>query len=398
MQPTRPRIGQGCRTILCTLVLGATLIIATCSAVADNADRTSSSRIDPDDIVLDWKPVSRKTYRLYLLLERSDDALLSGFTTYLKSRHVKHITTVRALGTVPPPPASNAIDSEQAVPAFIPMSNSLLDDIKAAEPDIIVTIGTLPTVAVHELLKTADATSHLAQTPIVFAKVPSLERIDFGNPDDNIWRENVSGLVFRNFNLLQMQVAKAIVHFQRVAIAYDACLSSGDSFFRDLLDVSESLDFTIIPAPVDFGCVAPGLGKAVARVTSTIIDQHADLLFIHPDDANKPWAAPLVDAAVENGIPSFSNNPTLVMRGNALFSYVHQAEQMGRAIAHMAILRLMTHGPMPLISINAIIQPILYFNPRIAAKFRIPVPQQTVYSVRVIDTPSKILKSSRDVY
>lgn len=307
--------------------------------------------------------------KIYMVLWDGCEEACRGFRDYLKSSRIEVEIIERNIAKQP-----------EKIP-------ELVREVRAVSPDLLVTWGTLATL---EMLGTENdgMLSKYGSVPALFMVVS--QPVESGL---------VSALVSQGRNLTgvmhlvplpeQLQYARQVVPFKRLAVIYNAAETNSVSAVEQIKKYAPLLSFELLERPVPADKDGRPDAAAVADIVAEVADKKADLIYLGPDAFMNANRDVLTLAAADAGIPVFSASEGAVHSGGALFAFVHRYYTVGQMAGQKAVKILKDKIQAYDIPIEAPQRALLVINMETARRLGIYPPLTLIQSADLIDIPEQ---------
>lgn len=305
--------------------------------------------------------ISRKPYRVVMVLWRGKTAAEQGFEEYLARRKVPVELTVLDCET-----------DKSRLPGFI-------EQIRTMRPDLVYTFGTTVTVAIAGTIAERDPARHITDIPIVFGLVAT--PVESGliaamGPSGT----NLTGVCHLAPIEAQLQMIRSMVTLRRLGVVYNPAEDNAVQQVELLARLSEKSmtpendadepGFELVRQPVDLDEAGAPYADRITAAVERFRQAPVDMVFIPSDSFLLSHDVELTEAINALGVPSCAAVEKYVRHGDALMGLVSNYRSVGRFLGHKAAEILVRKRAPGLIPVEPLRQFTLLFNMRIAHRLR----------------------------
>ena len=269
----------------------------------------------------------REPFRLYRITFRGRTAVEEGFDDYLAANGVPVEMIERDIGR----------DT-----TLLP---GLVDEIRALQPDLVVTWGTSVTLGIAGRHDDTQSGRHITDIPIVFALVsaPAQSGIVPSRAEPG---RNVTGAVHVVPTETQLRAMASYRPFTRLGVLYTPTEPNSVAIVEELGRLQAVLGYTRVRRQFrltpDGRPTADGVEELIAEIKA----DGADWLYLLPDTFLGTVYDRVVPAALSEHLPTFGAAELAVRQGGALVALVSRYYSVGQLAASKAQ-QILTQGQRP---------------------------------------------------
>ncbi|HZX27306.1 MAG TPA: hypothetical protein VFF16_09565 [Telluria sp.] len=258
--------------------------------------------------------------RVYLLLPMAESPMDRGFRTTLEEAGLDAEFVVRETG-LDPARIEAAVREARARGADLVYAGSAALARAAAGP-------------AHG----ADPARHLTDIPLVCATL--------SDPADDGLEPRRQLLIAAGAAPLPEQLEAILAYrpFERIAVLTDASLPLAAAGAERLRAAAAARNVHLIERNLPLTLRGEPATASLPALMAVLVRQGAQLLYLGADGWLQQRRHAIVDAALEQGLPTFACDGSLLRGGHALFGLTTQAATVGRLAAQHA-LRIVHDGP-----------------------------------------------------
>jgi|SRR5882672_4051404 len=279
--------------------------------------------------------VTTRPFRIYCITFRGMTDVEKGFGDYLASRRIPVELIYRD------------IDRDMTrVP-------TLLEEIRAARPDLIYTWGTSVTLGVVGPYDSPTPDRYINDIPVLFTLVaaPVLAKIV---RDPKSPRRNVSGVTHVGSTEAQMRAMAQYRPFDTLGILYTSTEANSVAVTSDIRRLGRANRFQTVERSFRLDRQRKPVADGAAEMVQEIRDAGAQWLYLPPDTYLGTLAERvIVPAAMEVGLPTFASTEQLMQAG-ALSGLVSRYYNVGQFTAHKAERILVGREPISAIEVETL--------------------------------------------
>jgi len=247
---------------------------------------------------------------------------------------------------------------EYTIPEELPEKNTVLKEIKAKRPDLILTIGSKSTELVSEYIKDIPIVFSAVLNPVVSGLVSSM----------NFPQANLTGAALDVPLKIQLEKFKLIVpHLKSVGVVYT---SETEPLVQEAQAISKELGIDLVAEVIESEKEIPSvLGKLENEVDG--VWAVADPLIFTPQSTQF-----ILLFTLRKGLPLMGLTPSFVQAG-ALFTLAPDYKDVGRQSGEMALEIISGKEPKHIpVSMPRMIY--LYLNLKTAQQINLGIPQDLI--------------------
>jgi putative ABC transport system substrate-binding protein len=314
-------------------------------------------------------PAAGRPLRIYAITFRGMTEVEKGFEEHFASRKLPVQIIYRDINRDP-----------TRLPA-------LLEEIRAAKPDLIYTWGTTVTLGIVGPYDTPTPEKFISDIPVVFTLVaaPTLAKIV---AEDGRARPNLTGVVHVAPVSAQIQAMAAYRPFKSLGVLYTPTEQNSVVIVNELRKLGIERGFTLVERPFKLDANNKPIAEGAADLVRELKEHKAQWLYLPPDSFLGTQAQDtIIPAAMALGLPTFASTEQLMQAG-ALSGLVSKYHSVGQFTAFKAEQILFEKVPPSLIPIEPLKR--FSYQVRISAAERLklmpPLPMFN-YAEMITDTP-----------
>jgi putative tryptophan/tyrosine transport system substrate-binding protein len=217
-------------------------------------------------------------------------------------------------------------------PARLP---AILDEVRAAKPDLIYTWGTSVTLGVVGAFDAVVPTQHITDTPVVFTMVasPTLAKIvaDVKAPG-----RNVTGVTHVGPTDAQIRAMAQYRPFQTLGVLYTPTEKNSVVVLDEIRRLGRDSGFHTVERTFRLDAARKPIPDGAADLVRELKEAGAQWLYLPPDSYLGTLAESVViPAAMQLGLPTFASTEQLMQAG-ALSGLVSRYYNVGQFTAYKA--------------------------------------------------------------
>lgn len=260
---------------------------------------------------------TRRPWRIFAVTFRGMTDVEKGFEEYFASRKIPVQITYRDLNR-----------DAARMPA-------IMDEIRAARPDLIYTWGTSVTLGVIGPYDAPNPAQFINDIPVVFTLVasPSLAKII---EKDGAPRRNVTGVVHVAPVSAQIKAMAAYRPFQTLGVLYTPTEKNSVVVLEEIRRLGREMGFHTVERTFRLDAQRKPVPDGAADLVRELKESGAQWLYLPPDSFLGTQAESVViPAAMQLGLPTFASTEQLMQAG-ALSGLVSRYYNVGEFTAHKA--------------------------------------------------------------
>ncbi len=261
---------------------------------------------------------SSRPHHIFAITFRGMTDVEKGFEEYFASRKIPVQITYRDINR-----------DATKMPA-------ILDEIRAARPDLVYTWGTSVTLGVLGPFDAINPARHITDIPVVFTLVASPTLAKIVSEKETAVRRNVTGVVHVAPVAAQIKAMAAYRPFQTLGVLYTPTEKNSVVVLEEIRKLGRERGFDTIERTFRLDAKRNVSAEGAADLVHELKEAKAQWLYLPPDSFLGTLAQDvIIPAAMEVGLPTFASTEQLMQAG-ALSGLVSRYYSVGQFTAHKA--------------------------------------------------------------
>lgn len=250
-------------------------------------------------------------FEIFMILYRGETEVEEGFRAYLADRGIHADLIVRSVER-----------DRDLVPQFVA-------EAKEIQPDLVYTWGTTVTLGVLGAYDEIDPEHHITDIPVVFTMVSSPDGARIVPSLDSSDR-NVTGVSHVVPLDTQIRAMRAYRPLTRLALLYNPDEEASVINLRELKQLGEELDFTVVEQPVPLDPNGEADPSTLPRLIAEAAAREPQFLYIGPDTFIGIYRDLITNEAMKLKLPTFTGTELEIRHSNAMVGLVSGYFNVGR--------------------------------------------------------------------
>lgn len=250
-------------------------------------------------------------YKIFAVVWRGETEVEDGFRDYLTRRGIPFEMTVRNLN----------LDRNNAP--------GIVEEIKAARPDLVYTWGTGTTSSIVGKLQTDSPDDFVRDLPGLFVLVAYPVEAGIVDSFENTGR-GVTGVSFLASVEVQLNAITAYRPFKKIGVIYDAKAGNSRINVEQLRAAAPAAGMELLELPVPLGADEKSDPESLPGLVAEAAAQGAELLYMGPDSFLARHSDVYTAAAIAAGLPTFAATQAPLKNSRAMFGLVTDYYTLGR--------------------------------------------------------------------
>lgn len=212
---------------------------------------------------------------------------------------------------------------------------AVVEEIRAAKPDLIYAWGTTVTLGIVGPHDTATPEKFIHDIPVVFTLVaaPALAKI---TTEDGRARPNITGVVHVAPVSAQIQAIASYRPFKTLGVLYTPTESNSVVIINELRKIGREKGFDLVERTFKLDATRKPTPEGAAELVRELKEAKAQWLYLPPDSFLGTLAQDtIIPAAMAQGLPTFASTEQLMQAG-ALSGLVSKYHSVGQFTAFKA--------------------------------------------------------------
>ena len=266
--------------------------------------------------MLSNRAFSSEHKQVYMVVWRGCEAACQGFIDYVKARNLAVNIIVKDVAR-----------NKKKLPG-------LIDEIKKAQADLVVTWGTSVTLGMIGALDSVGDSS-LGKIPVVFMIVADPIGAKIIKSYRATGREHVTGVRNRVPEKINIKAIKTFLPtFKHLGLLYNPQEANSQLKAHELKLLAMKMQFKISAQPLTLTGAGDIDKKALDSQLAKFKRDKVDFVYLGSSSLIRKSGAMFTQAALDNQLPTLSPYEQLVRESNALFSVAAKYSDVGELAAH----------------------------------------------------------------
>ena len=266
-------------------------------------------------------------FDVFLITWRGETDVEHGFRAHMRERGIRVRYTLRDIAR-----------DRSRIPGII-------EEIRAADPDLVHTFGTSATLGVLGPREGAEPGAHVEGIPGVFSIVayPLQARIvesfaSTGRP--------VTGTAFLAPVATQLEAIRAYRDFERLGVIYNPLERNSVINVEELREAATAREIELIEAPVPLNDEGKPDAGRLPELVDDLASRGVQFMYMGPDSFVTVNSVDISTAAASHGIPTFAGTEATFGRSQAMLGLVSRYYLIGKLAGALAE-RILVEGERP---------------------------------------------------
>jgi len=222
-----------------------------------------------------------------------------------------------------------------------------VDEVRDAQADLVLTVGTSVTLAVIGPLDDAGDKQFITDIPVVFTFVADPFSVGIAETFDWSGRPNVTGTYSRAPETVDIKAMRSYdPDFRRLGMLFNDNEPNSVAKVDEMRALSKKMGFELIALDIEPGGDGPPDPALIPVRMAEIAQQDIDFMYVGSSSYLRVNAEIYTTSAVENGIAILSPYENMVRDYSALLAVAANEEDVGRMAAKQA-LAILRNGANP---------------------------------------------------
>lgn len=261
--------------------------------------------------------IAQTPHSVHMILWRGETEVEQGFRAYMESRQIPVEITVH-----------NINRDRSLIPG-------ILEEIQAANPDLIYTWGTSIALRTVGRQVDVDPAIHVTDIPVVSTMVSAPMAVGLV-PETGITARNNTAVSHVPPVPTQVQAMKSYRPITRIGVIYNPAEQNSLVNIVSLRAATAAEGITLIEAPVPLNDAGEAVPEVIPQLIADLAEADVEFLYIGPDSFVGNHSVEITERAIEQGIPSFTATELEVRDASAMFGLVSRYEAVGRLTGFQA--------------------------------------------------------------
>ncbi|GAB5375715.1 MAG: ABC transporter substrate-binding protein [Acuticoccus sp.] len=254
-------------------------------------------------------------FRIFQITYRGETDVERGFRDYLEQRGI---------------PVEIIHRSADLDPSRVP---EILEEVRAAKPDLVYTWGTPVTLATFGRFDEADPARHITDIPGVFTMVSTPEKARVV-PDRTSSGRNLTGTSHVVPPEPQLRAMQAYLPFEKLGVLYTPTEQNSVAIVAQLRELQPVVGFELVEATFPLGPDGKPHADTAPTLVDTLADAGAQWLYYLPDTFLSQNIDKVAPQATRRHLPGFS--AVELLQHDALISLVSRYYSLGQLNGYKA--------------------------------------------------------------
>jgi len=256
-----------------------------------------------------------KKFKIFQITYRGETDVERGFRDYLQQRGIDVEIISR---------------SAELDPSRVP---SILEELRAAKPDLVYTWGTPVTLATYGKAEDPDPAKYITDIPGVFTMVSTPVKAGVV-PSRASSGRNITGTSHVVPAEPQLRAMEAYRPFQRLGVLYTPTEQNSNAIVADLRSMQEAMNFKLLERTFEIGADGKPSAATAPELVAELAEEGAEWLYYLPDTFLSQNIEQVAPAATAHALPGFS--AVELLQRSALISLVSRYYSLGQLTAYKA--------------------------------------------------------------
>ncbi len=266
--------------------------------------------------ILPSRVLSEEHKQVYMVVWRGCEEACQGFINHVKANNLAVNVIVK-----------DAARDKKKIPV-------LLDEIKKAKADLVVTWGTSVTLATVGTLGSAGEDT-LKTIPVVFMIVADPIGAKIIKSYQIPGRDNVTGVRNRVPEKINIKAIKTFLPtFKHLGLLYNPQEANSQLKAKELEKLAMKMQFKLSARPLTLTSTGEIDKEALNSQMAEFKQSQVDFVYLGSSSLIRKSGAMFTQAALDNQLPTLSPYEQLVRESNALFSVAAKYSDVGELAAH----------------------------------------------------------------